>query len=1225
MPVRGTNSLHFSTGLDNSGLQQGALDAVGIIQGLAGQISRINPFLGLAVGAATAFAAIGNSAYKMMREFESAMAEVKTIANVSESEFAKLEKRVFNLSKDLGTESPDALARGLYDIIGAGYEAADALELLEIASKAATAGVTTSAVAADGLTTILNAFQLEAKDAAEVADIMFATVDRGKISFEELSSQIAQVAPLAASSGFSFEQIGGAIATLTKQGVPASQAMTQIRSAIIATNEVMGDGISQSMTLQQAFQAMYDKAGGSQNQLQELAGRIEAVNAILSIAGPNFEGAAEDLAAMGEAAGSVDRSFKIITSTTENQWKILGNRIKATTEEIGSSIVQVSSHIAGFINRALDETEDVTVAIREQANEYNILRRTLEDTNTPFEEKLRILRELKDQYPEYLRSLDLDKVSNDNLETTLRNVAGALKDINDEHERRLKLSGASQRELEAEASRNTYQQLYDEQKARFFGLVEELKRYAAENNIELEFSYSDDIGKIYRDIDSQIKGGPFSEGRRLVADLLNARQSASTFAGHVNSANKELRESQENAEAVKRSIYDNAEGYEQVYKWLQKIKDAESLKPYELYSNEEIKRAVSQRRAVISQMRAIDNIGDVESLKPFLESELEEIREYAEKREKILNPPSVRSRQATQDDKSFADMLKAREKEYQKHAAAVKQLGKEVADSMFEPLLEEGATFGEFLQNLVDQSRSAGEKIAIALAAETAGINLSRPSITPVGTPDKSGPVFDIAIDETTINYIERQIQRLTEQFNAANEADRPDLGRRIEYWEERLRLARGGAQEEENIYSNLRRGLFDLNNAQLRDYIKYWKDRLKEAEKGSKEEKEALDNIRSAEIQIGTNTSNVIRAVSGSLSQASDMFRKFGEGPLADALDKLSGLANNMAGIIANVSSGNWIGVVGGAIGVISSLISGSGDRKELSAYDKSINRLEKSVDRLSKSLSRLYGAEQLAARQKIIEDLEIQETTIENEIKRAKNFIAKYGGENSFTLPVVLELAGLEEDLKDVQDRIYDANEDLRDAATGTTQDSIADAIVQGFKDGKRSIEDFADTFEDTMRNAILHTFKENFLRDQLKAFYSQFAEMNADGLTNSEISSLENLFNEVITGTQSSIESINQILENAGFDPIGLNGAQDQRQGLAGAITNITEDTANVLEGYLNAVRLDVRQGLEVAIQNSQYLSQIANNTSYLISMDRLLQSIDGRFASIEGSILEFQAQG
>ena len=72
----------------------------------------------------------------------------------------------------------------------------------------------------DILTTVLNAFKIEAKDVDKVSDVLFTTVRLGKTTLSELSSSLAQVAPLASASGVKFEEIAAAIATLTKQGTP---------------------------------------------------------------------------------------------------------------------------------------------------------------------------------------------------------------------------------------------------------------------------------------------------------------------------------------------------------------------------------------------------------------------------------------------------------------------------------------------------------------------------------------------------------------------------------------------------------------------------------------------------------------------------------------------------------------------------------------------------------------------------------------------------------------------------------------------------------------------------------------------------------------------------------------------------------------------------------------------------------------------------------------------
>src|SRR5690606_30125144 len=86
---------------------------------------------------------------------------------------------IFDLSK-ISPDPPVKLARAYYQIVSAGYDGADGLRLLEVATKAATAGVTTTEVAADGLTTAMNAWRLSMDEADQVADAMFKTVELGK-------------------------------------------------------------------------------------------------------------------------------------------------------------------------------------------------------------------------------------------------------------------------------------------------------------------------------------------------------------------------------------------------------------------------------------------------------------------------------------------------------------------------------------------------------------------------------------------------------------------------------------------------------------------------------------------------------------------------------------------------------------------------------------------------------------------------------------------------------------------------------------------------------------------------------------------------------------------------------------------------------------------------------------------------------------------------------------
>jgi len=187
--------------------------------------------IGMTVAGGAILGVLG-MATKAAADFEEAMRKVNSMMGLGQAEFQAMSDDVQALSKDLGVDAVEA-ADALYQAISAGVPPENAIEFLAIATKAAIAGVTSTEVAVDGLTTVINAFKLPLSDTQKVADIMFQTVKGGKTTFEELSASLFNVAPLAKASGVSFEEVSAALATMTKQGVPTTIATTQLRQAIV--------------------------------------------------------------------------------------------------------------------------------------------------------------------------------------------------------------------------------------------------------------------------------------------------------------------------------------------------------------------------------------------------------------------------------------------------------------------------------------------------------------------------------------------------------------------------------------------------------------------------------------------------------------------------------------------------------------------------------------------------------------------------------------------------------------------------------------------------------------------------------------------------------------------------------------------------------------------------------------------------------------------------------
>ena len=263
---------------------------------------------GVAKAAAVGIIAIGAAfiaVAKRAEEFNKQVGQIATLADVSTG---AVKKQIRGMSAEFGL-AKDELTKGLYDALSAGVPKENAFEFLRVAAKGAIAGAATTGEAVDILTTALNAFGIPASEAESVSDALFTTVKLGKTTLSELSESFAQVGPIASASGVKIEEVLAATATLTKQGTPPAQAMTQIRAAIISMNDKLGDGWTETMTLQEGMIAMRDAAGGSTTKLKEMTGRVEGMLGILALTGEKAQGAAEDLAVLGAAAGATDQAF----------------------------------------------------------------------------------------------------------------------------------------------------------------------------------------------------------------------------------------------------------------------------------------------------------------------------------------------------------------------------------------------------------------------------------------------------------------------------------------------------------------------------------------------------------------------------------------------------------------------------------------------------------------------------------------------------------------------------------------------------------------------------------------------------------------------------------------------------------------------------------------------------------------------------------------------------
>lgn len=222
-------------GLDISGLKANAaeakvtMDDLGNSAGDSGKLSQGFKKLG-AVGVA-AMIGLAVASVHMSADFQTNMTKLVTSAGETQANLGLVSNGVLDLAVSTGT-STTQLASGLYTIESAGYHGAAGLNVLKAAAQGARAEGADLGDVANAVTSALNAYHLPASQAVAVTDELVATVASGKTDVQALSSAISSVLPVAAAAHISFAQVGGAVATMTMQGMSADQATQDLAFTI---------------------------------------------------------------------------------------------------------------------------------------------------------------------------------------------------------------------------------------------------------------------------------------------------------------------------------------------------------------------------------------------------------------------------------------------------------------------------------------------------------------------------------------------------------------------------------------------------------------------------------------------------------------------------------------------------------------------------------------------------------------------------------------------------------------------------------------------------------------------------------------------------------------------------------------------------------------------------------------------------------------------------------
>lgn len=302
--------------------------------------------------------AFSTASAKMAVDFEDSIAKVSTIMDEGVMSVGEMEDAVIDLSNETGIAAGD-IADNVYNAISAGQETADAVNFVRESTKLATAGFAESGDTLDLLTTIMNAYELEAEKVTSVSDMLIQTQNLGKTTVAELSSAMGKVIPTANANGVALDQLCTSYAIMTANGVATAESTTYVNAMLnelgktgSITDEILRERTGKSFrelmkdgsSLADVLAMIEDSARVQNLTLSDMFSSSEAGKAGLILLGNSAKDFNNVLGQMRESTGATDEAFEKM-QTTSYRIKVALNELKNTAMEFGQTIMSSAAPI----------------------------------------------------------------------------------------------------------------------------------------------------------------------------------------------------------------------------------------------------------------------------------------------------------------------------------------------------------------------------------------------------------------------------------------------------------------------------------------------------------------------------------------------------------------------------------------------------------------------------------------------------------------------------------------------------------------------------------------------------------------------------------------------------------------------------------------------------------------------------------------------------------------
>lgn len=511
----------------------------------------------------------------------------------------------------------------------------------------------------------------------------------------------------------------------------------------------------------------------------------------------------------------------------------------------------------------------------------------------------------------------------------------------------------------------------------------------------------------------------------------------------------------------------------------------------------------------------------------------------------------------------------------------------------YEALLAEYGTFEQRKQAIIDEyeekrqaAQAAGNTEMVEALNKAQAEALSKFALDEL----QAHPDWELMFGDLD----EISTRKLQELIDKINNLDGEYLG--IEFDPKDLEALKGKIEEMKSEIQE--RNPFKSLVSSIKDYGKAADDESK---------KKALTNMFES-------ASGAIDLIGGTLDAVTNGLEKMGvtmDEETQAIVDDIGGIIEGAGQLASGIATGNPLSIIQGSIGLLTSAFDlfNSKDRKaekQIKKHQEAISKLEKAYTQLSWAIDKALGGDVYKHQQAAIRNMKEQQEHLraswEAEISKKKT---DWDRVDDFKE----QYAELERQIADMYDEI---SNDLLQTTASDFATQLADGLTTAFKAGEDSAKAFEDTVNTVLQNIVVNQLKKKFLEQQLQGALDQLEgsmgywngdDFVFDGLTDAEIAAFKAKVQAAANNYEQALGIYSDLFKDLNID--------DSEDGLTGAVKGVSEETASLVAGQMNAIRINQLETTSILRQQLQTLNTIAQNTAYnryLARIERIITILE-----------------